>query len=78
MCFATLLCLSLLVVRPRVTGEGRIGQDFDASCCGLTESLFRHLPAAIKEIRRKPVSVAGIPAKFPARCFPNKSLHQPA
>jgi len=61
-----------------MTGDGRIGQEFDASCCGLTESLFRYSPTGIKEIRGKPVRVAGVPAKVPAGYFPNKSLHQPA
>ena len=78
MCFATLLCLRLLVVSPIMTGEGRIGQDFDPSFCGLTESLFQHSPTAIKEIRGKPVRVARAPAKVPTGYFPNKFLYQSA
>jgi hypothetical protein len=61
-----------------MAGEGRIGQDFDPSFCGPTESLFRHSPPGIKEIRGNPVRVAGAPAKVPTGYFPDKILRQPA
>jgi hypothetical protein len=61
-----------------MNGEGRIGQDFDPSFCGLTESLFRHSPTGIKKIRGKLVRVAGAPAKVQIEYFSNKSLHQSA
>jgi hypothetical protein len=47
-----------------MTGEGRIGEYFEVSGCGLTEVLCRHLLAGIEETRQKAVKVAGGPAEI--------------
>jgi len=58
MCFATLLYVRLLVLSPRMTGEGRIGQDFEPSFCHLPNQFFG---IRLQESRKSVENLSGLP-----------------